>query len=55
MLIVAQRVATIKDAEAIIVLEGGRIVGHGTQEELLEASETYVEILESQLTAEATA
>ncbi|MDO5744077.1 MAG: ABC transporter ATP-binding protein [Micrococcaceae bacterium] len=55
MLIVAQRVATIKDAEAIIVLEGGRIVGHGTHEELLEASETYVEIVESQLTAEATA
>lgn len=52
MLIVAQRVATIKDAAAIIVLEGGRVVGHGTHAELLVSSPTYVEIVESQLTAQ---
>jgi len=52
MIIVAQRVATIVDAAQIVVLENGRIVGIGTHEELLETSETYQEIVSSQLTAE---
>jgi ATP-binding cassette subfamily B protein len=52
MIIVAQRVSTIVDADQIIVLENGEIVGRGTHEELLESSETYAEIVSSQLTAE---
>ncbi|MEO6944680.1 MAG: ABC transporter ATP-binding protein [Lacisediminihabitans sp.] len=52
MIIVAQRVATIMDADQIVVLEGGVLVGLGTHEELLETSETYAEIVASQLTAE---
>lgn len=52
MIIVAQRVATIMDADQIIVLEGGEIVGRGTHDELLTTSGTYAEIVESQLTAE---
>ncbi|MBH0007888.1 ABC transporter ATP-binding protein [Salinibacterium sp. SWN1162] len=55
MIIVAQRVATIRDAEQILVLESGEIVGHGTHEELLDTSETYSEIVNSQLTVEAAA
>ena len=39
-------------AAAIIVLEGGHVVGHGTHAELLESSPTYVEIIESQLTTQ---
>ena len=50
--IVAQRVSTIVDADRILVLEDGRIVGAGTHEELLETNETYAEIVGSQLTAE---
>ena len=52
MIIVAQRVATIIDADQIIVLEGGQIVGRGTHNELLESSATYAEIVSSQLTAQ---
>lgn len=52
ILIVAQRVSTIVGADQIIVLEDGRIVGRGTHEELLETSETYAEIVSSQLAAE---
>ncbi|MFB2596874.1 ABC transporter ATP-binding protein [Herbiconiux sp. P17] len=52
MVIVAQRVSTIIDADQIIVLEDGEIVGRGTHDELLETSETYNEIVSSQLTAE---
>jgi ATP-binding cassette subfamily B protein len=52
MIIVAQRISTIIDADQIIVLEDGRVVGRGTHEELLETSPTYREIVESQLTAE---
>ncbi len=52
VLIVAQRVSTIADADQIIVLEDGEIVGLGTHEALLATSPTYVEIVESQLTAE---
>jgi ATP-binding cassette subfamily B protein len=50
--IVAQRVSTITDADQILVLENGRIVDRGTHDELLETSETYREIVSSQLTAE---
>ncbi|MES2170978.1 MAG: ABC transporter ATP-binding protein [Actinomycetota bacterium] len=52
MVIVAQRVSTIVDADQIIVLEDGRIVGRGTHDELLATNPTYIEIVESQLTAE---
>ncbi|HEY0259226.1 MAG TPA: ABC transporter ATP-binding protein, partial [Lacisediminihabitans sp.] len=52
MVIVAQRISTIVDADQIIVLEDGRIVGRGTHEELLETSPTYLEIVESQATVE---
>ncbi len=51
-IIVAQRVSTIIDADQILVLEDGRIVDQGTHEQLLETSETYAEIVSSQLTAE---
>src|SRR5215468_10092848 len=53
VVIVAQRVATIRRAGKIIVLERGRIVGMGTHEELLRDCPPYVEIVESQLSAEA--
>ena len=49
VIIVAQRVGTILNADRIIVLDGGRIVGSGTHRELLEANETYREIVYSQL------
>ncbi|HZE48905.1 MAG TPA: hypothetical protein VE074_05040, partial [Jatrophihabitantaceae bacterium] len=52
VLIVAQRVSTIVDADQIAVLEGGAIVGLGTHDELLAGCPTYVEIVESQLAAE---
>jgi ATP-binding cassette subfamily B protein len=45
-------VSSIADAEQILVLEDGRIVGRGTHDELLESSETYQEIVSSQLAAE---
>lgn len=51
-LVVTQRVSTIKDAEQIIVLDEGRIVGKGTHHELMENCETYREIALSQLTQE---
>ena len=50
--IVAQRVNTIMDAEQIIVLDEGRIVGKGTHKELLETCDTYREIALSQLSKE---
>ena len=48
VLIVAQRVSTIKDADRIIVLENGRIVGNGKHRELLKSCEVYREIVKSQ-------
>ncbi len=51
-IIVAQRVSTIIDADQILVLEDGEIVGRGTHDELLAASGTYREIVDSQLRAE---
>ena len=55
VLIVAQRVSTIMDADQIVVLDAGRIVGIGRHEELLATCPTYVEIVESQLTVGAAA
>jgi ATP-binding cassette subfamily B protein len=52
VIVVAQRVSTIVDADHIVVLDGGRVVGSGRHEELLEACPTYVEIVESQRSAE---
>jgi ATP-binding cassette subfamily B protein len=52
LVIVAQRVSTIVDADQIIVLDDGVIVSRGTHDELLETNETYAEIVSSQLTAE---
>ena len=55
VIIVAQRVATIQQADQILVLDDGEIVGRGTHDELLASNETYQEIVNSQLSAEATA
>ena len=52
VLIVAQRVSTIMNADQILVLEEGRVVGHGTHQELLRTCEEYREIAESQLSKE---
>lgn len=52
VLIVAQRVSTIMNAEQIIVLDEGRIVGKGTHKELLKTCPEYREISESQLSKE---
>jgi ATP-binding cassette subfamily B protein len=49
VVIVAQRVSTIADADQIIVLEDGLVAGKGTHEELLATCATYQEIVESQL------
>jgi len=51
-LIVAQRIGTIKDADKIIVLDEGRIVGMGKHQELLEDCEVYYQIARSQLSEE---
>jgi ATP-binding cassette subfamily B multidrug efflux pump len=51
-LIVAQRVGTIRDADQIIVLDHGEIVGVGKHQELLQSNETYREIVESQESVE---
>ncbi|MFQ3543850.1 ABC transporter ATP-binding protein [Halobacillus rhizosphaerae] len=55
VVIVAQRVSTVIDADRIIVLEEGRIAGTGTHEELIETSDVYREIVKSQLTEEESA
>ena len=52
VLVVAQRVSTITDADLILVLEDGEIVGRGTHDELLATSDTYREIVTSQLSIE---
>lgn len=51
-LIVAQRIGTIRSADQIIVLDGGKIVGKGTHDELLRICPTYQEIASSQLSKE---
>ena len=50
-IIVAQRVASIQDADQILVIDAGRIVARGTHTELLKASDVYQEIVKSQETA----
>ena len=52
VIVVAQRVSTIRTADRILVLEDGRTVGLGTHRELLATCPTYVEIVESQMTTE---
>jgi ATP-binding cassette subfamily B protein len=50
VVIVAQRVSTIRDADRIVVLDDGRVVGTGTHTELMADNTTYREIVLSQLT-----
>ena len=50
VVIVAQRVSTIRDADRIVVLDEGQVVGSGRHHELMESNETYREIVLSQLT-----
>lgn len=52
VIVVAQRVSTVLDADQIIVLENGEVVGSGTHRELMAGCPTYLEIVESQLTPE---
>jgi ATP-binding cassette subfamily B multidrug efflux pump len=52
VLVVAQRVASIRDADQIVVLDDGAVVGIGTHDELLAGCPTYVEIVASQFSAE---
>lgn len=49
VLIVAQRISTILQAEQIIVLDNGKVVGKGTHKELLKNCEAYYQIASSQL------
>lgn len=52
VIIVAQRVSTITKADQILVLEEGRVVAQGTHDELLSSSDTYREIVDSQISKE---
>ena len=52
VIIVAQRVSTIRDADQIVVLEAGRIVGLGRHHDLMATCPTYAEVVSSQLSAE---
>ena len=52
VVVVAQRVSSIRDADLILVLEDGRVVGRGTHAELLADNPTYQEIVASQMSAE---
>ncbi|WP_412989947.1 ABC transporter ATP-binding protein [Pediococcus siamensis] len=49
VVIVAQRIATVADADLILVIDGGKIVGQGTHQELKANNETYREIIDSQI------
>jgi ATP-binding cassette subfamily B protein len=55
VVVVAQRISTIADADQIVVLEDGEVVGLGTHDELLTSCPTYAEIVESQRPAESAA
>jgi ATP-binding cassette, subfamily B, multidrug efflux pump len=52
VIVVAQRVSTILDADQIVVLDKGSVVGIGNHRQLMDTCPTYVEIVESQLTPE---
>lgn len=52
VLVVAQRISTIRDADLILVLEDGRLVGAGRHDDLVDSCATYAEIVASQLSAE---
>jgi len=52
MIIVTQRVSTIKHAEQIVVLDNGEVVGRGTHDQLLQSCDTYREMVASQLSGE---
>jgi ATP-binding cassette subfamily B protein len=52
VVIVAQRVSTIRNADRIVVLEQGEVVGTGTHDQLMASNQTYREIVLSQLTEE---
>jgi len=52
VIIIAQRVGTIMRADQIVVLDGGKVVGIGTHEQLMKSCETYQEIVYSQLSRE---
>lgn len=52
VIVVAQRVSTIVDAEHIVVLDAGKVVGQGTHDELLKSCATFQEIVLSQRAAE---
>lgn len=54
-LIIAQRISSVKDADQIVVMDEGRIVGHGKHEELMKSCEAYQEIYYSQMDKEVTA
>jgi len=49
IILVAQRISTIRDAEKIIVMDEGRIVGMGRHDELMETCEVYSQIASSQI------
>ena len=52
MIIVAQRIGTVRNADRILVVDRGRIVGQGTHEELMDNNQVYREIAFSQLSEE---
>ena len=52
VILVSQRVSTVRSADQILVMDDGRLVGHGTHRELLNTCREYQEICESQMTAE---
>ena len=52
VVIVAQRISSIMDANKIIVLDNGEIVGYGSHADLIQTCPVYLEIAESQLTKE---
>ncbi len=52
VVIIAQRISTVMNADTILVMDGGRVVGKGTHEELKETNSTYQEIMNSQMREE---
>ena len=46
--VIAQRISTVRDADQILLLDGGELVAFGSHEELLRTSELYIEIIETQ-------